>query len=70
MAENPGTIREEDSTVEVLYKMNEHFNHILSPISELVTHEEWLRKFIKNNNGVLDKVKVFEALPQAIEDES
>ena len=29
----PGVIREEDSTTEVLYKMNEHLQHILAPLS-------------------------------------
>ena len=44
--EFPGTIYDDDTIEEVLYKMNEHMNHILMPLKDLLKNEEWLRKFI------------------------
>ena len=68
--EFPGTIREEDTLVEVLYKMNEHFSHILAPVKSILANEESLRRFIKHNAGVPEKIRSYEKLPAAIEDES
>ena len=70
LTEFPGTIQEEDTTEEVLYKMNEHLNHILFPLTDLLKNEEWLRKFVQHTDGVPEKVRKFEDLPAAIEDES
>ena len=50
--------------------MNEHLNHILFPLTDLLKNEEWLRKFVQHTDGVPEKVRKFEDLPAAIEDES
>lgn len=69
IANFPGVIREEDTTAEVLYKMNEHLAHIIGPLSGLVQSEESLRHYIDSHSKMPEIVKSFEGLPKAIEDE-
>ena len=46
MKDYPGVIRDGDTKIEVLYKMNEHMHNILEPIVNILDNEESLRKFI------------------------
>ena len=67
---NPGNIDDDDTLAEVLYKMNEHMMHIIEPLTEFVTNEESMAHYIKEHDHLPFIMKTFEALPQAIEDES
>ena len=69
ISEYAGNIRETDTIEEVLYKMNEHLNHILAPLTESLHNEARLQHFIKSHEHLPMVIKTFEGLPKAIEDE-
>jgi len=46
ISEYPGVIRDGDNKAEVLYKMNEHLQNIIYPVTGILENEESLRKFI------------------------
>ena len=67
---NLGNIFIDDSNSEMLYKMNEHLNHIIMPLAEFVDNEAMMQHMISEHDSLPRIVKSFEGLPEAIENES
>ena len=67
--EYAGNIRETDTIEEVLYKMNEHLNHVLAPLTSSLGNEQQLQHYIRQHEHLPSVIKTFEELPRAIEDE-
>ena len=53
-------IRPDDTILEVLYKMNEHMNHILEPVANILDNEEQLRLFIAAREKLPNFIENFE----------
>ena len=67
--ENLGNIWEEDTLSEVLYKMNEHLNHILLPLGEFQVNEEMMQSSLKEHEHLPFIMRSFQDMPENLEQE-
>ena len=55
---------------EVLYKMNQHLLHILTPLGDFIANEQSMQQYVGSKSHLPEIIASFEHLPEAIEEES